>query len=235
MTKRAPQLLAESFECPRCGAFAHQEWFNLEYKPDKASKYDWFSDDDDWGASTHHEHSWRASRCAACRDFSVWRGRSLAFPSTTLLTEPAHPKMDPKARELYEEAAGVLPVSRRAAAALARASLEAQLKALGVGTESDRLDARIAHLGDQVTTSLWQTLTVLRDVGNKALHEPDSSGLVAIVLDNSDAELAAFLLAAINEVVEELVAKPARAEELFQSLPEGVRATAELKRAKPLN
>lgn len=73
-------------------------------------------------------------------------------------------------------------------------------------------------------------LTVLRDTGNKALDRPEAEGLVAIFLDDSDAELAPFVLSSINQIVDELVTRPNRANDLYSLLPEGVRKMAERKR-----
>ncbi|KAM9866703.1 hypothetical protein ACIFOC_00468 [Leucobacter aridicollis] len=106
--------------------------------------------------------------------------------------------------------------------------MEAELRCHSSDARAD-LHTLIGGLSDKVSSSLWQSLTVLRDTGNKALHG-GSSDVVTILLDKSDADLAPFLLSAVNQIVDELVARPKLASELYGMLPEGVRQSAESKR-----
>ncbi|KIU03865.1 hypothetical protein SZ60_03185 [Frigoribacterium sp. MEB024] len=53
---------------------------------------------------------------------------------------------------------------------------------------------------------------------------------MALYLDaSSEAGIADVIFSAINELVDELITKPAEAERLFMQLPEGVRTAAERK------
>ncbi|WP_231567039.1 DUF4145 domain-containing protein [Frigoribacterium sp. MEB024] len=144
----------------------------------------------------------------------------------------AHRDMPANVRELYEEARLVAPLSRRASAALARASLERLLRTLDDEAPAKaRLDERIARLAPKVSSALARNLTVLRYIGNDALHGTDEEAeLVALYLDaSSEAGIADVIFSAINELVDELITKPAEAERLFMQLPEGVRTAAERK------
>lgn len=169
---------------------------------------------------------WQATLCAACKRMSVWREGELLFPRTARLAVAAHRDMPEPAAQLFNEAAAVLAGSRRAAAALARAALEALLKAVYENPKRRDLNARIGELQGRINPSLWQVLTALRVVGNDALHSEDGE-LVALYMNDDAGELADMFLAAINELVEELVTRPKRSAEIYAMLPDGKREAAE--------
>ncbi|MEQ6899233.1 DUF4145 domain-containing protein [Microbacterium sp. KR10-403] len=164
-------------------------------------------------------NTWTMSTCFACKRGTVWRGAQIMFPQANPFPM-GHSAMPSNAAELYEEARSVAVVSRRAGAALGRAALESLLGEVRPQF-TGRLDDRIAALQPEVSLGLWQILSVLRHTGNKALHGSDiSDGLVTVVMDDDGSTLG-LLLGAINDLVEELVARPAQAVELFALLPEG--------------
>lgn len=103
--------------------------------------------------------------------------------------------------------------------------MEAELRK-HVGEPTDNLHTLIGKLGNKVSTPLWKSLTVLRDTGNRALHG-GGEGAVELLLDDSDADLAPFLLSAVNHLVDELVARPQRSDSLYEMLPEGVKESAQ--------
>ncbi|MFK0003369.1 hypothetical protein [Paenarthrobacter sp. NPDC090522] len=134
-----PVFNQKTFNCPRCGAFAAQDWRRLFY----------------WDANGNnqlaHDHGfadqlqgtpegvyyegwpWVASMCAGCDDMALWIDERLVFPTTDALADEVpepNPDMPVRVIGLYREAAAVLPHSRRAAAALCRAALEALAKHL---------------------------------------------------------------------------------------------------------
>nr|WP_254304607.1 DUF4145 domain-containing protein [Rathayibacter sp. VKM Ac-2835] len=137
--------------------------------------------------------------------------------------------MASEAAELYDEARAVAGISRRAAAALARAALERLLQSIRpefVG----RLDDLIAHVTPDLSTSTARLLGALRHVGNKSLHVDDElDDFVALYLGQIDSGVVELLFAALNDVTEELVAKPAQADRFYAMLPDGVRGTIERK------
>ncbi|GAA1608473.1 DUF4145 domain-containing protein [Leucobacter chromiireducens] len=234
MNDNAPALDRDRFNCARCGAFSHHEWFELYFYDENGSQHRYYDDveyvEADPAKTVAVYSNWKTSECKSCNERTTWRKEALIHPPLRTGVERAHELMDAAAKVLYEEAASVLPVSRRASAALARAALEVELKALEIGPPDSRLDDRIALLSTQVSEPLWQLLTVLRDTGNRVLHSKSDDGAVALFLDEADAELAPVLLGSINQVVDELVAKPQRASDLFSLLPDGVQAAAQRKR-----
>ncbi len=244
--RQSPSIELDLFDCPYCLAFSHHLRGNLEIKAKFRSGSNSF-----WSHSTFTDSSevftaigtdvvrysdpsdvddaaeWTYSLCVACGRASVWRGDSLLYPSGSTVDVP-HPDMPAQASELYLEARAVLPVSRRAAAALARASLEALLRELDSQSAGKRLDDLVAELRTRVGETLWQLLTALRVVGNDALHS-ESGDLVVLFL-NGDRDVAVEpLFGAINEIVEQVITQPKTARELYKMIPEGKRATAEKK------
>lgn len=137
--------------------------------------------------------------------------------------------MPNSARELYEEARDVFTISPRAGAALARATLERLLRELDPDAGRLELVDRIDRVIPRVSSSLAEMLTVIRHVGNKSLHvddEPDEA--TVLVLTDEQTQVSAYIFAAINSLVDELVTKPAQARAMFQRLPPGVQGRVKL-------
>lgn len=142
---------------------------------------------------------------------------------------PPHPDMPTDVVGLYQEARDVMAVSRRAGAALARATLESLLKVLRPAEpRGTRLERRIENVAKEVSSPLARLLTVVRHAGNKALHVEDNpDDLTVLVLDPLDDQVAEVIFTAINDLVDELVTRPALADSLFERLPDAVRARLE--------
>jgi len=147
----------------------------------------------------------------------------MIFPTSGLAPVP-HTQMPPEAKELYSEAREVVGISRRAGAALARAALERLLKTLDPGAGKVNLAERIERIIPQVPEPLGKMLTVIRVAGNASLHvddEPDD--VLVMVLDPGETEVVELIFEAINELVEEKIAKPAKVDALYSKIPESVR------------
>ncbi|WP_253719766.1 DUF4145 domain-containing protein, partial [Thermus scotoductus] len=153
--------------------------------------------------------------CQYCGSFSLWLGERMLYPQTGE-APPPHPDMPPAIRELYEEARGVLPASPRASAALLRVALEGLLEEAGneKGSLADRL--KRAHEEGKLTTQTYKLAGVLRLGGNAAAHyelwkiDPSQG--------QEDREMILALFEFLNEVTEELIAKPKRLEEMERRL-----------------
>jgi len=157
----------------------------------------------------------------------------MIYPSSGTVPVP-HPDMPADARGLYEEAREVLGISRRAGTALARASLERLLKTLDPQDGNPDLATRIARVAPRLPESLGQMLTIIRVAGNQSLHVPDQPGeLLVLVLDPEETEVVELMFEAINELVEQLVTRPAKALSHFERLPEAVRARYQAETRKP--
>lgn len=233
---RHPRLHGASFACPRCAAFAGQEWEDLVIREISHT----FRPADDARADLQStlvaglpqakgpDTRWRMSTCAACERASIWRGEDLIYPRAYPGAVPSE-DMPADVRELYEEASAVATVSRRAGAALARATLERLLKNLDPeAPRRTRLDGYIERVSVRVSTHTAQMLTLIRHTGNKALHvEPDPDESIVLLLSDADAGILDAIFATINAVIDELITRPKVAEAYYATVPEGVRSAVE--------
>ncbi|MFD6053345.1 DUF4145 domain-containing protein [Agromyces sp. NPDC060279] len=223
------------FVCPRCRAFSFHARGPLNLRAIVSGRGQvfvpfvdlpgYFRVDGTDIYSTKQAGQWSATVCTACDAPSVWRGETLVHPADSTAPAP-HPDMPEPVRELYGEASLVLPYSRRAAAALARASLEALLRELEESGSRKNLQTRIGELQDKINPALWKVLTALRVVGNDALHG-DQDDLVVLYLSGEPAEVVEPFFGAINQLVEELITQPRKAEELYALIPDAKREAAE--------
>jgi hypothetical protein len=233
-TLRSPALERRRFVCPHCGAFAQQTWCVLRRLREEGYEHQ--------GTAYLETHvrvradgvrepnpvsAWHAAQCGSCDRWSIWHRDAMVHPAGRPLGPPAHLDMPEEVRALYEEAAAVAALSRRAGAALARAAVERLIKLLDPDAPAGaNLDRRIDRIRERVSTPLGELLEVVRYVGNKMLHVEDQPGeLVVLALDDQDGPaLGELLLEAINDLVDELITKPTTVASLRDRLPETVRA-----------
>lgn len=214
---RVPALQKNGFDCPRCGTFANQEWIWL-LRDDHQIVFD---------DSVEVTGVWTASRCARCDEYSVWREERMMYPASGLAPAP-HPEMPPEATSLYNEAREVVGISRRAGTALARAALERLLRTLDPEAGRVNLATRIERMIPRVPAPLGQMLTIIRVAGNSSLHvddEPDD--VLILVLDPGETEIVELIFEAINDLVEETIAKPRKVADLYGKVPESIRERVE--------
>lgn len=245
MSLTPPACHEKKFTCPRCGAFAQQDWKTLGTMGDSwagtpmvygivdKSEAVYVADEDE--TPYLRGKAWEASLCGACEDHSLWIDERLVYPQTATSTVdvPApHDEMPAAVLELYEEAAAVLPHSRRAAAALCRAALERLVKILTPELPTTlSLDGRLAALSTVTDNTTTKVLYVIRHVGNTALHgEKDGDESAVIYLDDDpENNIPDLFLVAINELVAERISRPRRIDALYEQLPQGVLSNIEQK------
>lgn len=225
----------EGFVCAKCNALSQHIREPLLIHAVLANKppYQNFSDTAPYvpgfNGRLRAEHAvteqWTATICLGCKRSTVWRGEKMVFPAAPPIA--AHSDMPAIARSLFEEAVAVMPASSRAAAALARASMEALLKHLFPDTRARNLQERVGEARQYVRPNVWKLLTTLRVAGNDALHS-GSGETVAIDLSGGDDGLIQPLLGAINMLVEELITQPQEADALYDQIPQAKREQAEL-------
>ncbi|MGW5049766.1 DUF4145 domain-containing protein [Actinokineospora sp. NPDC004072] len=207
-----PAVKKDGFECPRCGHFAHQSWEGLHLGVERVS------DDLRW--------RWQASVCVRCGLPTLWYDGNIVFPLARL-GKAAHRDMPAEVRELYEEAARVAAVSRRAGAALARATVERLIKHLDPeAPKGANLAGRIERIKARgVSTPVGQMLDVVRVTGNEALHSEQPGELAVMVLDDVEGPaMLEFLLETANDLVDELITRPAVTGDLWNKLPDGIKS-----------
>ncbi|RAN79331.1 hypothetical protein B5P43_15590 [Bacillus sp. SRB_336] len=176
---------------------------------------------------------WFASRCQGCEALAFWAGKKLTYPSVDSywLDEP-HESLPEDAKALLAEAIAVFPISRRASAALCRASLESLLKTVqqDLAMKRPTLEDRINALENSVSPQFWKLLTTIRHVGNKSLHgADDSDSAVAMFLDENDDYVPRLLIGVVNQLAEQLIEIPGQTNALFAAIPAAAREAAERK------
>ncbi len=240
----------QSFTCPQCGVFAQQKWYPLLYdRENRISEISRRAHDvlSYRGTLTIHGYSYSVDKefltqvsglpshlkqviesqnhlniafCQHCGGFTLWLGDAMIYP---LLGEapPPHEEMPPRIRKLYEEARGVLPASPRASVALLRVALEGLLEEAGYrqGRLADRLER--AYEDRKLSKDTYELAESLRYAGNAAVHyEPwkidPSEG-------EENREKVKGLFDFVNEVTEELFARPRRLKEIARKINEEVR------------
>lgn len=217
---RVPALNQTGFDCPRCGTYANQGWTKL-YRQTGGSVAE-FKD-----SRPPQPSSWSVAFCARCRNWSVWRDSRMMYP-TSGLAPAAHADMPPEAKSLYEEAREVVGISRRAGTALARAALERLLKTLDAEAGRVNLATRIERIHPKVPAPLGQMLTIIRVAGNSSLHVDDEQDdVLVLVLDQAETEIVDLIFESINDLVEELIAKPRKVADLYGRVPESIRERVE--------
>lgn len=231
-----PELNRPRFVCPHCAAFAYQHWYDLGiadgnwgYLETEAPEVSAVSSNEQYRQFVLHPVSlWRAAKCGGCLEFSFWYRKQMVYPSMSRSAgSAAHADMPAEVRELYEEAAAVAPISRRAGAALARATVERLLKHLDADAPKHaNLEQRIARIQPRVSTETWQLLEVVRVTGNGAVHvdeQPDE--IVIMALDDTEGPaLLEMLLETANNLVDELITRPRITSGLWETLPEKIKS-----------
>lgn len=200
MTKYVvPEFLLDSFNCPNCGAFAHQQWYRLTYNT-PTSKYDVFD-----------EHAYYV-RCYRCEKYSFWVNECMVFPAYAS-APPPNADMPNDVRRDYLEAREISGVSPRGAAALLRLSLQKLCAHLG-GT-GKRLDDDIADLVKRgLPTPVQQSLDIVRVIGNNAVHPGEIN-----VDDNS--EVVQTLFGLLNLICDVMITQSRSIQNIYNSLPKG--------------
>ncbi|CAN5389015.1 hypothetical protein BH10ACT8_BH10ACT8_11340 [soil metagenome] len=200
-----PTFRAAAFTCPRCGAYAQQQWSALVAG----------------GNQTDADRS----LCTVCRGQSWWISRTLRVPATVIGPMP-HESMPGEVTALYEEARDVAARSPRAAAALLRLALQQLFTELVPGEKN--LDRAIGELVQKgLDPSIQRAMDVLRVVGNHSVH-PGEIQLAG------DTGLSEALFELTNQVVEQMIARPAKIEELFNMIPQGARDAIERRDEPPV-
>lgn len=184
----------------------------------------------------------RYATCAVCSRYSIWQGviedfefetksgtktergidpnRSvMVFPSWREGPDP-HPDLPDSVRTVFEEARAVLPYSKRAAAALARVTLEGLCKSLGAldDAQYENEQGKIIHarsLAEKITwlyhkkelsAPLFRAAHTSRVSTNQGAHAGD----IEQFQDDESREIALEALFYVNEITEALVALPAK-------------------------
>jgi len=203
---KAGDYWKSEWSCSNCSVYASQRWTPLFYQSG-------YGDNE-----SYSEYQGCAiSKCEKCGFRLVWFGDVIVYPRSNSAEQP-HPDLPTPSRDTFLEAGNVLDASPRAAAALLRLALEELCVHLG---KKGDLNTMIGHLVQEgLRPQVQQALDVVRVSGNKAVHpgtiDPG---------DGRDQALAMFDL--INDIAEELIARPKHVGAMYDHLPESIRGEIE--------
>lgn len=181
MLFRLPELGSQAFNCPFCGAFAHQIWGLVEIRHG--------------GSVSDPIEDLTVSRCSQCGGEICWRGDRILYPKTAAAPAP-HAFLGRDVSEIYREAAAILPESPCAAAALLRLAMQGLC--IQLGRDGQQMDADIAALvEDGLNPEMMTVLQITRTIGDDAV-EP---GRIDI---RDDTEVATTLFQLINRIADQM-------------------------------
>jgi hypothetical protein len=164
------------------------------------------------------------SHCFACKGFSIWVGDDVIYPQHSTEIE-GHEEMPPEIRRDFDEAASIINLSPRGAAALLRLCIQQLMPILG--EKGKNLNDDISSLVARgLEPEIQQALDLLRVIGNHAVH-PGEIDL------RDDKSIAVKLFELVNLIVERRIATPKRIGALFSGLPEKDRKAIERRDGKP--
>jgi hypothetical protein len=207
----APSPKVSAFTCPNCETLCPQ-YTTTFYK--KATH----------GISTV-QSTW-FTKCSECDHILLWHDDKIVHPSVS--TAP-HPHQDLPAAFLrdYQEAASILALSPRGAAALLRYVIDAltiQLRGSKGGSLNERIGYLVEHKG--LSPLAQQALDSVRVIGANAVHP--------LELDlRDDVEMATKLFTLINGIVEDTISRPKAVEAIYKALPPRQLAAIETRDGAP--
>jgi hypothetical protein len=198
-----PTFGIDAFNCPFCGAYSHQEW----YEVNTVGRQHLIKG----GNRDYSVDSFAVAYCGRCYDYSCWHGGKMIFPSTggAPLPNPDLPK-DVKAD--YEEARLISSLSPRGAAALLRFAIQRLCRELG--EKGEDLNTDIANLVKKgLSEKIQKALDSVRVIGNLMVHP----GQMDV---RDDAKTVGKLFGLVNLIADAMITQPKHVEEIYQSLPE---------------
>ncbi len=203
------------FNCPHCGVYAKQEWYNLakgKISEQGLDYYEGFIPD------------LYLSLCTQCKRYSLWLNDKIIYPVLSIAPWPIE-DMPLSVKEDFLEARGIVNTSPRTAAALLRLCLQKLMCHLGEGGKNMELDVSgliKKGLPEKFRDALW----AVRVIGNDAVRPGEIS-----LKDDVDTAVALFSL--INMIVESTISQQKKVNQLYTTLPNPKPARKRQTRKKP--
>jgi len=191
---KEPQFEETSFNCPWCNSFAHMEWSWLQTP-----------------IRTGTVNGIKICFCNHCKMYSLWYEEAMIFPSE-ISVESANNDLPEEIVKDYNEAANIVSISPRGAAALLRLAIQKLCAHLGEKGKDINID--IASLVSKgLPERIQKALDTVRVVGNEAVHPG--------VLDLNDNKKIAFaLFKLVNIIAEKMISEDKEIDNLYAILPE---------------
>lgn len=221
-----PKYGKKAFQCPHCKAVTQQDQPKLEY-----------TIQDEIYVLQDGNDMIGFSKCLICLKISLWASRAKHKPDTSgnfieistkswqmiypLISPAESPNQDmpDNIRNLYEEAANVLPISPKSSAALLRLALQHLMNYLEVNGKD--INDNIAILVEKgLSEKVAKSMDILRVFGNESVHPG------TIRLDDSiDDAVALFNL--LNIIIEQMISQDLKINVMYQKIPEEKREAIE--------
>jgi hypothetical protein len=231
-------FLDSSFYCPHCGINSHQEWYHSKglaidanriidgvyfsfrtelqhYEQKTLQRFNQFIQE----AILRHMSNFMPSSvavslCLSCNKPSVWVDEEMIYPNTTNI-EPPNPDLNEDIKDLYLEAASIVDLSPKGAAAILRLALQTLMTQLGKNGQNINDDIK-QLVAEGLDSRIQQSMDILRVVGNNAVHP----GKIDF---NDKRDVALKLFSLLNLIANELITKPKEIERLYADIiPEGI-------------
>ena len=161
-----PEFKKDAFNCPHCGAYAHQAWLPEDNTISATSH---INGEYLVNARIHTKKSFTACQCHHCKKVCLWMDRELVYPDISSVELP-NQDLPPDIMGLYKEAESVLNKSPRAAAALLRVALEKLCQEHGDRGKSLKENIDLIAQNGNIPPHLMDGMTAVRVVGNEAVH-----------------------------------------------------------------
>lgn len=205
-----PSVDKEAFHCPHCGAYAKQRTSQMKWSP---------------GNGLKRLPGGVVRQCSHCNDYTLWLNDKLVYPDQLTAPRP-HEMMPDNIERDFTEARNVLDDSPRAAAALLRLAIQRLLED-ELDAEGSSLYQMIGNLVEQgeISPRIQKALDSVRIIGNNSVHPGEMN------MDD-DKEMAEALFMLTNEIIDEAMARDARIDQVYDSLPEGPKEGVERRDSK---
>ena len=209
-----PSIHKTRFNCPHCGAFAHQEWYDLlgikkGSTPDVPTCITLALKRPLSRAGQFVENLYFC-KCHSCDGISVWAHYDIIYPDAEYKIFP-NPDLPEEIQQTFKEAASILYKSPRGAAALLRLAVQKLCIHLGKNININKAIGELVT--DGLSPRIQQALDVVRVIGNEAVHP----GTIDI---KDNIEIATSLFKLVNIIAEKMISEPKHIEAMFADLPE---------------
>lgn len=203
-----PSFKEAGFNCPHCGVFAHQEWYEVSLE-EKLGLED-----------VSPSEKITLSQCEKCSKYAVWINEEMIYPYASDVPLPLE-DMPEGVKSDYLEARRLVGESPRSAAALLRMAIHDLITQLGESEED--IDESVENLKKKgLEEKMERALESVRVIGDEAVPPGQ-------IDTRDDAETASILFNLLNLIVEALITQPRKVDELLEKLP-GKRRRASRKR-----
>jgi len=194
-----PVYQLDGFNCPHCGAFAHQAWYYVVTATERIT-----------GGDVSRVSGFAACFCARCRKVALWKEKEMVYPRTSVVLL-ASEDMPLEVKKYYDEARAIFYQSPRGAAALLRLAI--QKLTIELGEDGANLNEAIGNLVKKgLSERIQKSLDIVRVIGNNAVHPGQ-----IVIEDNTDVAISLFKIT--NLIVDGTITKSKEIDALYDNLP----------------